>query len=127
LQFDIGFGRRLKTRRKKLQVAKSTESAPKKQEKAEKPKKEKAEKLPPDTYAPMLEARELQISDTAKLVFSVSRKGEDGLPHIDIRLHVTSEQYTGLTKKGITFNTEYLYDFMEIVNDMNKELEKLGA
>lgn len=33
----------------------------------------------------------------------------------------------GLTKKGINFDTEYLYDFMEIVADINKELEAKGA
>lgn len=115
----------MKLNLKKLQVAKST---PKEvQKKNTSGNKETTKKLPPDEYKPMIEARELQISDTAKLVFSVSRKGDDGLPHIDIRLHVTSEQYTGLTKKGITFDTEYLYDFMEIVADINKELEAKGA
>lgn len=87
----------------------------------------KKQKLPPDTYKPMIESKELQISDTAKLIFSVSRKGEYGLPHIDIRLYVTSPQYTGLTTKGINFDTEYLYDFMEIIAGMNKELESKGV
>jgi len=111
----------------KLNIKKLVKSAPKEEPKKTTPKKETTKELPPDTYKPMLKERELQISDTAKLVFSVSRKGDDGLPHIDIRLHITSEQYTGLTKKGINFDTEYLYDFMEIVADINKELEKMGA
>lgn len=93
----------------------------------EKTKTQGTSKLPSDKYTPMIEPVELQISDTAKLVFSVSRMGADGLPHLDIRTHVETEQYTGPTKKGINFDVEMLLDFMEIVNDINKKLEAKGV
>lgn len=108
----------------KLQVKKLTPV--KKVETKENKTKSKAKKLPPDTYTNLIEPRELQITDNSKLVFNVSRAGEYGLPHLDIRLHVTSPQYTGMTKKGINFDCEFLYDFMEIINDINKELEAMN-
>jgi metal-dependent HD superfamily phosphatase/phosphodiesterase len=84
------------------------------------------QKLPPDKYAPLIENRELQVTDNMKLVFSVSRAGDEGLPHIDIRTFITSEAYTGMTKKGINFPMEFLQDFKEIINDIDEECEEKG-
>ena len=70
---------------------------------------------------------ELKIADDYRLVFSASRMGDMGTPHIDIRLHVRSEQYTGPTKKGINFDVEYFEEFMEIMTTLNEALEKKGV
>jgi metal-dependent HD superfamily phosphatase/phosphodiesterase len=111
----------------KLNITKLKVNEPVKKAASVKSQSKTTKELPPDTYKPMVKERELQIADNAKLVFSVARKGDDGLPHIDIRLHVTSEQYTGLTKKGINFDCEYLLDFQEIIDSINKELDEKGV
>jgi len=92
--------------------------------------KRKSNKLPPDTYKPVLDSapKELILDDEGnnKLVFSVSRKGEDGLPHVDIRLWIQSEMYTGLTKKGINFDSDLLLEVMDILEELREELEEKG-
>lgn len=86
----------------------------------------KTNTLPTDEYSDMIKQRELPVDENVKLVFSVARKGDYGLPHIDIRTHITSENYTGLTKKGINFDTDYLMDFAEIINTIISELVEMG-
>jgi metal-dependent HD superfamily phosphatase/phosphodiesterase len=109
---------------KKLKVgAENSKPAPKVEEK---PKKEDKKKLPPDTYKPIIEGVELTVTDKMKLCFSVSRKGDYGLPHVDIREFVMTEVYTGLTKKGINFNIEYLDEFIGILQKISAECEKKG-
>ena len=90
--------------------------------KTEKPKKENSKR----EYKQLVEPRELELNETTKLVFSVSSIGEDGRPHLDIRTWIKSEAYEGPTKKGINFDTEMLYDFIEIIDQLNKECEEKG-
>lgn len=94
--------------------------------KQEPPKERKTHKntLPPDTYQDEIEPKRLKIDDNTELVFSVKRGGELGLPRVDIRQYVKTENYEGFTKKGINFALEYLYDFIDICNDVNEECDK---
>lgn len=87
----------------------------------EKPKKEK----PQVEYKDIINARELQIADGVKLVFSVS-KASDGNPHLDIRTYIESEKYVGPTKKGVNFDIESLEEFKEILNEIDQELQDQG-
>lgn len=74
--------------------------------------------LPPDEYKDEFEPKELVLDEKRKLVISVKRGGEYGLPMCDIRLFVTTEEYTGFTKKGINFPIEYLPDIADILGEV---------
>jgi hypothetical protein len=84
-------------------------------------KKEKVKK----EYIQLVKQREMTVSDKAKLVFSVS-KTEEGEPHVDIRLWLTSERYSGPTREGVNFNIENMEEFMSILEDLNSECEEKG-
>ncbi|MBO8161118.1 MAG: hypothetical protein H0Z24_05730 [Thermosipho sp. (in: Bacteria)] len=77
-------------------------------------------------YEQIISPKELEISDKSKLVFSVSKAEDSNIPHLDIRLHVTSNKYTGLTKKGINFPIEWLPDFLEILDKIDRECAEKG-
>ena len=60
---------------------------------------------------------ELEITDQSKLVLAIGEYKNQG-ERIDLRLFVKSkdeDRYVP-TKKGIFFSSEYLPDFIEIVN-----------
>jgi hypothetical protein len=97
--------------------AKESKSANKTESK--KDSKKESNKLPEDTYKDEIDPMELFIDEHNKFVFSVKRQGELGLPHVDIRLYVSSERYTGFTKKGINFPLEYLLTFIDKCNDLS--------
>lgn len=82
--------------------------------------------LPPDTYKDEIEPKCINIDEGIDLVFSVKRGGENGLPRVDIRTYVKTENYEGFTKKGINFSLEYLYDIIDILNDVNEECSAKG-
>jgi hypothetical protein len=88
--------------------------------------KKKDNNLPPDTYKDEVEPVEIEINDHDKLVISVKRKGDLGLPHIDIRHYVTSETYTGFTKKGINFPIEFIDELYVQLNSIMDDCEKKG-
>lgn len=90
-------------------------------------KEENSKKLPPDVYKPIISGKEIEVSDTKKLCFSVTRRGDDGLPHVDIREYISTELYTGMTKKGVNFDIEYLDEVIEMLQAINKECEKQGV
>ena len=86
----------------------------------EKPKKDKTIE-----YQDIIEARELEIAEGIKLVFSVSKTAE-GTPRLDIRTWIESERYTGPTKKGINFDIESLEEFRGILQEIDSELQNKG-
>ena len=86
----------------------------------------KKSSLPPDEYKQEFEPLELEISETTKIVFSVSRKGDLGLPHFDIRVYTDTEKYTGPTKLGVNIPVEYLLEFSEIIEKISDLCEKKG-
>lgn len=79
-----------------------------------------------DSYPDLLEKKELVLGDTNKLVFSVARGGEYGLPMIDIRHYTDTSKYSGPTKKGIRLPLEMLYDFLEILDEIDTECDEKG-
>ena len=101
-------------------------SEPVKEEKTPVEKKTKKSKLPPDTYKDEVVPLELKIDETMKLVFTVKRGGELGLPRVDIRQYVTTETYQGFTKKGVNFPLEFMLEFMDKVEELNTECDKKG-
>lgn len=93
----------------------------------EKPqRKSHKNELPPDTYRDEIEPKRINIDEGIDLVFSVKRGGEHGLPRVDVRQYVKTDNYEGFTKKGINFSLEYLYDIIDILNDVNEECSEKG-
>ena len=97
-------------------------------EKAPEPKKEEKSvpKLPPDDYKDEIPQKEIVLDETEKLVISVKRGGDYGLPHVDIRHFVTTERFTGFTKRGINFPLEYLFELMDVLKDVSDECDRKG-
>ena len=89
-------------------------------------KSTKGNKLPPDEYKDEIPPKEIVLDDNGKLIISVKRGGEDGLPRVDIRFYATTEVYTGFTKKGVNFDLNYLPDLLEILNDVSDEVDEKG-
>ena len=82
----------------------------------------------PDEYRDCIEKKELQLNENTKLVFSVRRKDDDlGLPWVDIRIYVVSPEYTGFTKKGISFPLERLEEFQEVIEKIDSECDEKGV
>lgn len=80
---------------------------PPKPEKSEKRKSHKNE-LPSDEYKDLITPIEIPLDENGKLVISVKRGGEFGLPRCDIRFFATTDVYTGFTKKGVNFDLDIL-------------------
>ena len=89
-------------------------------------KRETGSKLPPDVYKNLLDVRELHLSDTTKLVYQVRRGGELGLAEVDIRVHITTPQFTGFTKKGIIVPIEFFDEFSDHCVKLIDEMEDFG-
>ena len=92
----------------------------------EKAPKEQTRKLPPDDYKDEIEPKEIVLSENGKLVFSVKRGGEYGLPCVDIRHYVTTERFTGFTKKGINFPLELLMELIDTLQEVSDECDRKG-
>ncbi|MBR5199696.1 MAG: hypothetical protein IKW20_07720 [Bacteroidales bacterium] len=96
-------------------------------EKTPEPKVEKKKvTFDDEDYEDEIPPKELPIDETGKLVISVKRGGEYGLPHVDIRHYVTSERFTGFTKKGINFPLEFLFELMDLLRDVSDECDRKG-
>lgn len=98
-------------------------------EKAPEPKKEEkktSKQLPPDEYKDEVTPREIVLDESGKLVISVKRGGDYGLPHVDIRHYVTTERYTGFTKKGVNFPLEFLLELMDLLQEVSDECDRKG-
>ena len=110
-----------------IKVARKIQRTPIVEKAPEKPKSKKEEtpKLPPDEYKDEIPPKEIFFDENGKLVISVKRGGEYGLPHVDIRHYVTTERYTGFTKKGVNFPLEFLYELINLLNDVAEECEGL--
>ena len=89
-------------------------------------KSKKTENLPPDEYKDEISPKEIVLDENGKLVISVKRGGDYGLPHVDIRHFVTTERFTGFTKKGVNFPLEFLYELLDLLKDVSDECEEKG-
>lgn len=114
-----------------IKVARKIKRTPIVEEKPEVKKDIKKEgkpvkELPPDEYKDEIPPKEIVLDENGKLVISVKRGGDYGLPHVDIRHFVTTERYTGFTKKGINFPLEFLYELVDLLKDVSDECEEKG-
>lgn len=80
-----------------------------------------------DEYKDLIPTREVILNADNKLVISVKRGGEIGLPKVDIRLYVTSDQYTGFTKKGVNFDLSHLPELKSLLCDVIEECSDLNG
>ena len=114
-----------------IKVARKIQRTPiveeKKPEKTTK-KQEETKKipLPPDEYKDEIEPKEIKLDETGKLVISVKRGGDYGLPHVDIRHYVTTERFTGFTKKGVNFPLEFLLELLDMLQEVSDECDRKG-
>jgi len=83
-------------------------------------------RLPSDEYRDEIEPKEIVLDENGKLVISVKRGGEYGLPCVDIRHFVTTERFTGFTRKGVNFPLELLLELVDILREVSDECEKKG-
>lgn len=74
--------------------------------------------------------KEMLVKDNGKgykeyLEVSVKRFGEEGLPYVHFSTRVESEMYNGYKKgKHISFPLEFLYDFLDLMNEVDEECDK---
>lgn len=87
------------------------------QSKKEKPKKEKKQ------YVDVIEQQEMQLTDSTRIVFSVSQDSPEHMPHADLRTWVESERYSGPTRAGFNFPVNQLKEFRDIVDKMIADTE----
>ena len=97
-------------------------------EEVEKKRKKKPSNgtLPPDEYEDEIPPKSILIDDDGKLIISVKRGGEYGLPRVDIRHYATTERYTGFTKKGVNFPLELLLELVDTLREVSDECEQKG-
>lgn len=113
----------LKLKRKKGLLRNEVPEEPKKEVKKS---SKKVNSLPSDEYKDEFEPLELYISEDRKFVLSVKREPELGLPCADVRQFMTTEKYTGFTKKGINFPIELLPDLIEELEALYEKCEEKG-
>ena len=65
---------------------------------------------------------ELPITEKQKIVLSITKNEETGDVFLDVRTHVTSKKYTGLTSKGITVPLEKVGTFKEMLDGLIGEI-----
>ena len=80
--------------------------------------------LPSDEYKDEIEPIDLVVDENRKIVLSVKRGGEDGLPMCDVRQFQTTDTYTGFTKKGVNFPVELLPDLIELLQVVYDECDE---
>ena len=61
---------------------------------------------------------ELPITEKQKIILSINKNEETGDTFLDVRTHVTSKKYTGLTSKGITVPLEKVGTFKEMLDSL---------
>lgn len=66
---------------------------------------------------------ELPLTEKQKLIFSISQNKETKEVFADIRVHITSKKYTGLTSKGITVSASKFEEFCDVIATMRDEVE----
>ena len=73
--------------------------------------------------------KEMLVKDNGKgykefLEVSVKRFGDEGLPYVHLSTRVESEVYNGYKKgKHISFPLEFLYDFLDLMNEVDEECD----
>ena len=83
-------------------------------------------RLPSDEYKDEIEPKEIVLDENGKLIISVKRGGEYGLPCVDIRHYVTTERFTGFTRKGVNFPLELLLELVDTLREVSDECDRKG-
>ena len=83
-------------------------------------------RLPSDEYKDEIEPKEIVLDENGKLVISVKRGGEYGLLCVDIRHYVTTERFTGFTRKGVNFPLELLLELVDTLREVSDECDRKG-
>lgn len=91
-----------------------------------KTRKSHVNSLPSDTYLDEIAPCEIPLNSDGKLVISVKRGGDLGLPRVDIRFFATTDVYTGFTKKGVNFNLDKLPELKAVLCDVIEECDEKG-
>ena len=86
--------------------------------------KKPRKQLPSDEYKDEVEPLEVEVDENRKIILSVKRGGEFGLPMCDVRQFQTTEMYTGFTKKGINFPIELLPDLITELRNIQEACEE---
>lgn len=100
----------------------------KQEEVVETPKSKKTGKnsLPSDEYKDEFEPLEMPVDENRKFILSVKREPDLGLPCADVRQYMTTEKYTGFTKKGINFPIELIPELIEELQHLYEKCEEKG-
>ncbi len=114
---------KLLTKRAK-ELMKSMKPVEVKQEKPE--RKSHKNELPSDEYKDLVPPIEIPLDENGKIVISVKRGGEFGLPRCDIRFYATTDVYTGFTKKGINFDLDKLLDLTSELVMLEDQCDELN-
>lgn len=73
------------------------------------------------TYKDLVKRRELTLTDSTKLVFSVVENSKKTIT-LDIRTYITKNGDEIPTRKGINLNIENMEELIETILDINNEL-----
>lgn len=110
---------KLATRRKvSVSLPTVVEEEPKEEVKK---KKGNTNKLPSDEYEELLTPKEVVLNEQGKIVLSLKRGGEYGLPRVDIRFFSTTPVYEGFTKAGVNFDLDKLPQLVSLLYDLADE------
>ena len=92
-------------------------------ERGEEPKKQQAPKKDNRSYKKSDDEYKNTIigefeltPEKSKIVFSLCRNGEFGLPHFDIRLHIKTLSYVGPTRMGVQIPLNLIDNFIDLIN-----------
>lgn len=90
--------------------------------------REMCRKNPDFYYKDEIPKKVMDLNEKTKLIFSVRRSNSDefGLPWVDMRLYVTTPNYTGYTKQGFCFPLERLEEVMETLQAVDNECSEKG-
>lgn len=94
--------------------------------KPEKSRKSNKNLLPSDEYKDEIPPVEVPIDSNGKLIVSVKRGGEMGLPKVDIRYFSTTPECTGFTKKGVNFDLDILPLLKSVLCDVIIDCDEKG-
>lgn len=91
----------------------------------EKKQREYSRKFP-DEYREEFAPTEVILNEEVKLIIQCKRGGKMGLPFVDVRTYVTSEDYTGFTKRGITLPVDRLDELVTKLSQLYEQCESKG-
>lgn len=78
-------------------------------------------------YIDLTKEREVEVSDTEIIKIEASaQEGREEFPFVSMRLWVNTKKYSGPTKKGFTFDPEWLHEMIEKLQAVEDDLMEKG-